>query len=213
MRTWSVSGTAFALCTRSSSLSMRTSTSICLSLLLGACRGAAPPFREQLLEALGDGGRDEFVHVSAEGRNLLHAARGDERVERARHHVDGLDLGGEMAVQLVHLELPLEVGDHAQALDDRLRLPAAREIDDELAKDVDLDVRDVRERLAEEADALVDREGRALGGGLADDTDDDAGEDRRSAADHVDVTERDRVVRAGVDGGDQCSNSVRRAEP
>src|SRR5215212_8973267 len=28
MRTWSVSGTAFALCTRSSSLSMRTSTSM-----------------------------------------------------------------------------------------------------------------------------------------------------------------------------------------
>src|SRR2546421_3648757 len=28
MRTWSVSGTAFALCTRSSSLSIRTSTSI-----------------------------------------------------------------------------------------------------------------------------------------------------------------------------------------
>src|SRR6478672_12613367 len=134
MRTWSVSGTAFALCTRSASLSIRTSTSICLSLLLGACRGAAPPFGEQLLETFRDCGRDQLVHVSPERRNLLHAARGDERVERARHHVHGLDLGGQVAVQLVHLELPLEIGDHAQALDDRLGLPAAREIDDELAK-------------------------------------------------------------------------------
>ena len=65
----------------------------------------------------------------------------------ARHHVDGLDLRREVTVQLVHLELPLEVGDHAQALDDHLRLPAARELDDELGEDVDLDVLEVRRAL------------------------------------------------------------------
>src|SRR4249919_2640136 len=104
MRTWSVSGTAFALCTRSSSLSMSTRTSMGCSLpgsqpgeawlppraatlLLRARGGAAPPFREELPEPRGHRGRDQLVDVSAEGGDLLHAARRDERVERAGHHV------------------------------------------------------------------------------------------------------------------------------
>src|SRR4051794_1489373 len=144
MRTWSVSGTAFALCTRSSSLSINTRTSMGpLSLLLRAGRGAAPALGEQIAETCGNCRGNELIDVSAEGRNLLHAAGRDKRVQRARHHVDGLDLGGEMAVQLVHLKLPLEVRDHAQALDDRLRLPATGEVDDELREEVDLDVRHV----------------------------------------------------------------------
>src|SRR4051812_4067717 len=140
MRTWSVSGTALALCTRSSSLSIRTSTSMGSSLLLRAERGAAPSVREELLEALRDRVRDQFVHCSAKGGDLLHAARGHERHLRARHHEDRLDVGREVTVELIHLELPLEVRRDAQALHDRLRLPAAGEVDDELLEDVDLDV-------------------------------------------------------------------------
>src|SRR4051794_18781873 len=136
MRTWSVRGTAFALCTRSSSLSIRTSTSMSLSLLLRAERGAAAPVREELPEAHGDRLGDQFVHLSAKRGDLLHARRRDERDLRARHHEDGLDVGREVAVELVHLELPLEVRGDAEALDDRLRLPAARELDDELLEDV-----------------------------------------------------------------------------
>src|SRR5436305_14931289 len=41
MRTWSVSGTAFALCTRSSSLSIRTNTSIDLRSLQRKPAGSA----------------------------------------------------------------------------------------------------------------------------------------------------------------------------
>ena len=59
--------------------------------------------------------------------------------------------GRERAVQLVHLELPLEVGDHAEALHHRRRAPAAGEVDDELGEDVDLDVVAAGERLLEEA--------------------------------------------------------------
>ena len=102
-----------------------------------------------------------------------------------------------MPVQLVHLELPLEVRDHAQALDDRLRVPPAREVDDELAEDVDLDVVEAGERAAEELDALLDREHRLLVVRRADDADDDAVEDAGGARDHVDVAVRHRVVRAG----------------
>src|SRR6266508_2585229 len=110
MRTWSVSGTAFALCTRSSSLSIRTRTSMrrqCTAwggLLLGVDGSSRASPRVQLGEAAGDGGGDELLDVAAEGGDLLHAARGDEAVLRARHHVDGLDLGPERPVQVVHLE-------------------------------------------------------------------------------------------------------------
>src|SRR4029453_15372338 len=97
MRTWSVSGTALALCTRSSSLSMSTRTSmdmdgtrdpgcavapeharLCASVLR-AERSTRPAVRVQLAEALGDGRGHQAVHVPAERRDLLDAARGDER--------------------------------------------------------------------------------------------------------------------------------------
>src|SRR5215218_1319434 len=103
MRTWSVSGTAFALCTRSSSLSIRTRTSMCFSLLLGADGGAGAAVREQLPEAPRHSLGHELLHLPAERRDLLHAARADEAHVRARHHVDRLDVRGERSVELVHL--------------------------------------------------------------------------------------------------------------
>jgi len=120
-----------------------------------------------------------------------------------------------MPVQLIHLELPLEIRDHTKALDDHLRLPAPREVDDELGEDVHLDIRQVGERLAQEADPLVEREHRRLVLRVADDADDDPVEDRGRTLDHVDVAERDRVVRAWIDRSDQdgCSKRVSRAEP
>ena len=64
-----------------------------------------------------------------------------------------------------------------------------------------------------EFDALLDPEGRLLVHRLANDADHDAVENRSGAPDDVHVPESDRIVRAGVDRGDQCWNSVRRAEP
>src|SRR5919109_2791649 len=151
MRTWSVSGTALALCTRSSSLSMSTSTSmVCGSLLLWRNRRATLRLREHLPEAARDRFRHELVDATPERRHLLHPARGEEAVLRARHEVHGLDLGGEVPVQVVHLELPLEVGDGAQPFDHGLRAPPARELDDELREDLDLDVVMAVERVPEE---------------------------------------------------------------
>src|SRR5919205_2573211 len=184
MRTWSVSGTAFALWTRSSSLSMRTRTSMSAAsyscgptwksgLLAGVLGRPGPSVREEHLEPLRDRRRHELRHVAAERRDLLHAARRDEAHLRARHHVHRLDLRRELAVELVHLELPLEVRDDAQALDDHLRVPLAREVDDELGEAVDLDVVVAGERLLQERDALVEREHRLLVLRGADDADDD----------------------------------------
>src|SRR5205814_3548031 len=138
------------------SLSISTSTSIGpgvypswrlipLWLLAGTLRRSRAPVREELCQTARDRGRHERRDVAAEGRDLLHAARGDEAHLRARHHVDRLHLRRERPVELVHLELPLEVRDHAEALDDRLRVPSAREVDHELAEDVDLDIAEAGE--------------------------------------------------------------------
>src|SRR4051812_1867756 len=116
-----------------------------------------------------------------------------------------------MAVQLVHLELPLEVRDDAQPLHDRLRVPLLRELDDELAEDVDLDVVEVRQRAVQELDALVDREHRRLVTRFADDSDDDAVEDSRGSRDHIKVPVRHRVVRARADGRDHPYTVIRAA--
>src|ERR671919_1422332 len=222
MRTWSVRGTAFALCTRSSSLSMRTRTSMWrLSLLLRTDGRAGPALREELPESPRHGLRNEVVHVAPEGRHLLDAARGEEAVLRARHEVHRLDLGGEIPVQMVHLELPLEVGDRPQALHHRARAEAAGELDDELGEDLHLDVLGARERLPQEGDPLVHAEQGRLVLRVADDADDHALEDERGAADDVHVAVRDRVVAPRADARDRLgvahfsgpSKSVTRAAP
>ena len=114
---------------------------------------------------------------------------------------------------MVHLGLPLEVGDHSQAFHHRLRVVLAGEVDDELVEDVDLHVVERCERLLEECDTVGEGEHRLLVMRVAYDADDDAVEDGRRPADHVDVSVRDRVVRAWVDSGDHRVNRVIRAEP
>ena len=121
--------------------------------------------------------------------------------------------GASRLVEAVHLELPLEVGDHAQAFHHRLRVVLAREVDDELVEDVHRDVVETGKRLLEEGDSFVDREQRLLVMRVADDADDDTVERGAGTADHVDVAERDRVVRAWADSGDHRVKSVIRAEP
>ena len=178
-----------------------------------AARQALRSPRIQLHEALRDRLRHQLVDAPAERRDLLHAARGDEAVLRARHHVHGLDLGRELAVQVVHLELPLEVRDHAQPLHHRLRVVLAREVDDELGEHVDEDVLAAGQRHLEELHALVYGEQRLLVQRIAHDPHDDAVEDARGAADDVDVTVRHRVVRAWADRRDHLEKTVMRAEP
>src|SRR2546423_14103128 len=186
------------------------------SSLLGRVLGRpGPACREELLEPARNGLRHELGDVAAERRDLLDAARRDEAHLWARHHVHRLDVRREVAVELVHLELPLEVRDDAEALDDRLRVPPAREVDDELAEDVDLDVAEAGEGVAEELDPLLDGEHRLLVLRRPHHADDDAVEEPGRARDHVDVAVRDGVVRAGRDRRDHgaTSKSVTRVWP
>src|SRR6476646_7219356 len=146
-----------------------------------------PAGREELLEPARDGLRHELGDGATEGRDLLHATRRDEAHLRAGHHVHRLDVRRKVAVELVHLKLPLEVRDDTKALHDRLRLPPVREVDDELAEDVDLDVVELRQRITEEVDALLDGEHRLLVMWAPDDADHHTVEDAGSTRDHVEV--------------------------
>ena len=89
----------------------------------------------------------------------------------------------------------------------------AGEVDHELREHVDDDVVELAERTLEERDALLDRKERLLVERVTDDADDDAVEDRRRAADDIDVPVRDGVVAAWADGGDHREKTVMRAEP
>src|SRR5829696_8343916 len=191
-RTWSVSGTGFALWTRSSSLSIRTRTSMApFSSLPG----------EQLLQPRGHAPWDQLLDVPTERRQLLDAARAQETVLRAGHQVEGLDVRCLLAVELVHLQLVLEVGDRPQALHDRLGADLAREVDDERGEGLGADVGQVARRLLDERDALLDVEQRlALADRQVDHPDDDLIEDLRGPGDDIQVAVGDRVVGPGADG-------------
>src|SRR4051812_25483656 len=125
MRTWSVSGTAFASCTRLSSLSMRTRTST--RVTPSTIGGGGEP----ALERARHDGRNELLDGTAERGDLLDAARGDEAVLRGRRDPERLDLRRLHPVEVAHLELPLVVGDGAETLHERHCAPFPREFDDQ----------------------------------------------------------------------------------
>src|SRR5262245_58776777 len=66
-------------------------------------RSAVPSARCTLAQRGGHRGRHEIADVAAERRHLLHAGGREEAVVGRREHVHRLDVGGELAVQLVHL--------------------------------------------------------------------------------------------------------------
>src|SRR4051794_22858039 len=144
-------GTPLALCTKSSSLSMRTRTSMAVVSSLA---------RQLFLQPPGDGFRNEAFDVPAEGGELLDPARAEERVLRRAHQVHRLDVVGLARVELGHLQLVLEVGDRTQALHDRGRPDAARELDDEDVERLGANVVEMGRRLLDERDALLRVEDR-----------------------------------------------------
>src|SRR3954468_23711023 len=152
-RSSSVRGTFLALWTRSSSLSMRTRTSMAKRLSSSG---------ELFLQAAGDALRDEAVDVTAERGELLECAGAEETVLRAGHQVERVDVRRLHPVELAHLQFVLEIGDRAQALDDRTGPDRPREVDDEHAERLGADVAQVRGGLLDERHPLVDREDRLV---------------------------------------------------
>src|SRR5215212_2854034 len=133
---------------RSSSLSMRTRTSMDLP---GGVSSAGQGF----LQWPGHMWGNKVGDVSPERGQLLYAAGRQETVLGARHDEDGLDVWRLQAVELVHLLLVLEVGDRAQALDDRGRALLTGEVDDQDVERLGADVAEMRGRLLDERDSLL----------------------------------------------------------
>src|SRR3954454_6237864 len=125
---------------RSSSLSMRTRTSMALP---GGVSSAGQGFLQRPGHVWGNEIRD----VAPERGQLLYAAGRQETVLGAGHDEDRLDVGRLQAVELVHLLLVLEIGDRAQPLDDRGGADAARVVDDQDVERLRPDVAEVRGRL------------------------------------------------------------------
>src|SRR3954471_1658136 len=185
-------GTPLALCTKSSSLSMRTRTSMAVVSSLA---------RQLFLQPPGDGVRNEAFDVPAEGGELLDPARAEETVLGRAHQVHRFDVVGLSRVELGHLELVFEVGDRTQAFHDRDRPDAPRELDDEHVERLGADVVEVARRLFDEPDPLLRAEHRAdLAHRRVDHRDDELVVELRRAGDDVDVAVRHRVVGAGTDG-------------
>src|SRR3954452_18139640 len=160
-RTWSVSGTCLALWTRSSSLSISTRTSMALPVSSA---------RERFLQTSRNRLGHEIRDVTPEGGDLLDSARGEKTVLRRCHEVDGLDVGVQLPVELVHLQFVLEIGDRAQSLDDRAGSPLAGELDHEARERLHADVAQVARRALDEPDPVLGREQRlALAHGRVDD--------------------------------------------
>src|SRR3954464_508592 len=134
-------GTPLALCTKSSSLSMRTRTSMAVVSSLA---------RELFLQPPRAGVRNEAFDVPAEGGELLDPARAEKTVLRRAHQVHRLDVVGLARVELGHLQLVLEVGDRAQSLDDCDGPDAARVVDDQHVERLGADVAEMRRRLVDE---------------------------------------------------------------
>src|SRR6185369_16581618 len=132
--TWSVNGTCLALWTRSSSLSISTRTSMALPVSSA---------RERFLQTLRNRLGHEVGDISTESGDLLHAARGEETVLRRCHEVDGLDVGGQLPVELVHLQFVLEIRDRAQSLHDCAGPSLPRELDHQVRERLHADVAEI----------------------------------------------------------------------
>jgi hypothetical protein len=123
------------------------------------------------------------------------SAPNEEAVLRGRHQIHALDVRRQLAVELVHLELILEVRDRPQPLHQRSRTVLAGKIDQQSIKDVHFDIAQFLRGLQEKSFAFVGCEQRLrLPHGLIDDADDDLFEHMRAAFDDVDVAVGDRVV-------------------
>jgi hypothetical protein len=152
------------------------------------------------LQTRGDVRVNETLDPPAKGCEFLDAAGGDEAELWARHDVHGLDFRRLAAVELVHLEFVLEVGDRAKALHDRARADPPGELDDQRVEGLGAHPVQVGSRRRDELQALGQLEQRRcrFTHGVGDDGDDHLVKQRARACDYVHVPVGDRIVGAGT---------------
>src|SRR5438552_1358824 len=106
-------------------------------------------------------------------------------------------------VHLRHLQLVVEVGHGAEALDDGADVEVAREVDQQTLEELDLHVRKVRGRLPDHLLPLFEVEQRLCLLRVADRGDDQRVVVRRGPFDDVEMPEMHGVERTWVDGDRQ----------
>ena len=163
-------------------------------------------------QPLGDLRRHHPRHVAAEPGDLAHQARRQERVLRAGRDEEGVD-ARQLLVHLGHLQLVVEVGDRAEALDDRLGAVLLGELDEQALEELDPHVGEVRDLLGEHLLALLEGEQRRRLLRVADDGHDHVVEVARGPLDDVEVTVGDGIERARAEGGGQAGAAPVRAGP
>src|SRR5690606_15753774 len=182
-------------------------------------RGTASPsdrrLGEPLLELEQGGPRYQLRDVGTVLGDLLDARAGHVRPAGRRHDERRLDVGVELTVQVRHLQLVLEVGDRAQALDYDPGADLPGVVGEEAVERVDDHVLHVGHDLPDDLHALLGREQRAGLERVVEDGHGQAVVDPGRAPDHVDVAVVEGVEAPRVDGVDherEC-NAGRRQAP
>lgn len=184
---------------------------VCEKYVSGAARGSWMSRASELLtHARLDEIGDETFDAAAELKDLFDEPRADVGVSLRRHHEDGLDARLKSAVHERHLQLVLVIGDGADAAHDGVSLLLDGVLHQEPLEAIDRQAArarlDAAERVAQNRLPLFDREQRLLLR-VDDDGDDDLVEEVAAATDDVEVTVRDGIEGAGIDG---TSHKVRR---
>ena len=128
-------------------------------------------------------------------RDLLDQCARDVRILAVGHQEDRLDLRVEPVVGQCHPELVLHVGEGAQTAEDHPAPIRPHEVHGQPFERLDRDVGKRPHDLPRHLDSLFDVEERRLVE-IDADADDQMVEEEPAAADHVEMTERDRVERA-----------------
>src|SRR5579884_4117340 len=102
---------------------------------------------ELLPERIRDKVRYEPLGRSTELDDLLDQAGTQEAILQAGHQEDLLDLRRHLSIHQCHLSLDFEIGDGSQSSNDHLRTDLAREVDQQAVELLDLEIRNIRERL------------------------------------------------------------------
>ena len=155
-------------------------------------------FLNRLLQSFFHDLGNQTRHRSTQFRDLFHEARTEIRIIFRRHHEHGFDVGRQAAIHQSHLEFVFVVGDGANSTNDDLRLLLSRVVHQQAVKHIDFDVPESRlQDLAHDLDALFHGEQRRLLR-IGENRNDDVIEQPGAALDDIDVPERQRIERTGI---------------
>lgn len=163
------------------------------------------------LQMLRHVGRNERGNVTAEARDLLDEAGGNEMRILGGGEEHGFDAWFQAGIHARHLEFVFKIGDSPQAADDKLRAVLLGEIDQQSGKGFDLDAPGIFSQAFDvffhQLAAQFQVEYRLLAG-VERHGDNQLINHRQRPLDDVHVADGDGVERAWVDAGAGCHETI-----